>query len=100
MLRSWRMHWNLAGGYTTRGGVSFIPARRWFPRSRISFDLYVDHLSRSLLGRRATARSLEAACVAIGLTPRTMITTKHALARGLFPYVAAVLLDSPEHMTR
>ena len=57
-----------------RGGASYVAARYRIPRSRITFDLYFDHLSRSLLGRRSTARSLEAACVATGLTPRTVIT--------------------------
>ena len=100
MLRSFRMHWQLAGGSYPRGGVSYVPARNRIPRSSITFDLYFDHLSRSLLGRKSTARSLEAACVATGLTPRTVITRKHNLAGWLFPHVAAVLLDSPEHMTR
>jgi uncharacterized protein (DUF1800 family) len=100
MLRSFRMHWQLASGSYPRGAVSYVAARDRIPRSRITFDLYFDHLSRSLLGRRSTARSLEAACVATGLTPRTVITRTHNLSRWLFPHVAAVLLDSPEHMTR
>ena len=100
MLRSFRMHWQLAGGYYPKGGASYVAARNRIPRSRITFDLYFDHLSRSLLGRKSTARSLEAACVATGLTPRTVITRTHHLAGWMFPHVAAVLLDSPEHMTR
>jgi hypothetical protein len=66
----------------------------------MTFDLYFDHLSRSLIGRPSTARSLQAACAATGLKPRSVITRKHALSRWMFPHVASVLLDSPEHMTR
>lgn len=100
MLRSFRMHWQLAGGYYPRGDVSYVPARSRIPQSRMSFDLYFDNLSRCLLGRGSTAESLEAACVATGLTPRTVITPTHAVATWMFPHITAVLLDSPQHMTR
>jgi hypothetical protein len=100
MTRSFRMHWNLAGGYYPKVDATYYPARYRIPMARIRFDLYFDHLSRSLLGRRSTARSLEAACLATGLTPRSVITNRHALGTWMFPHVAAVLLDSPEHMTR
>jgi uncharacterized protein (DUF1800 family) len=100
MLRSFRMHWQLAGGYYPKGDVTYVAARYRIPLTRMRFDLYFDHLSRSLLGRRSTAKSLEAACVATGLTPATVITRRHAVATWMFPHVAAVLLDSPEHMTR
>jgi uncharacterized protein (DUF1800 family) len=100
MTRSFRMHWNLAGGYYPKLDATYYPARYRIPMARIRFDLYFDHLSRSLLGRRSTARSLEAACLATGLTPRSVITNRHALGTWMFPHVAAVLLDSPEHMTR
>ena len=100
MLRSYRFHWQLAGGYYPRYDVSFVPARYRVPRTRISFDLYFDHLSRYLLGRPSTARSLQAACVATGLTPRTVVTRTHAVAGWMFPHLTSVLLDSPEHMTR
>ncbi len=100
MLRSFRMHWNLAGGYYPKTDATYYPARYRIPLSRIRFDQYFDHLSRCLLGRGSTARSLEAACLATGLTPATVITNRHALGTWMFPHVAAVLLDSPEHMTR
>jgi uncharacterized protein (DUF1800 family) len=100
MLRSFRMHWNLAGGYHPRVDATYYPARYRIPMPRLRFDLYFDHLSRTLLGRRSTARSLEAACLATGLTPRSVITRQHAVGTWMFPHLAAVLLDSPEHMTR
>lgn len=100
MLRSFRMHWNLAGGYYPKKDVAHRAGRTRIPQARMTFDLYVDHLCRALLGRRSTARFLQAACVATGLTPRTVITRRHAVATWMFPHVATVLLDSPEHMTR
>ena len=53
-----------------------------------------------LLGRRSTARSLQAACLATGLTPSSVVTPAHAVGTWMFPHLAAVLFDSPEHMTR
>ena len=100
MLRSFRMHWNLSGGYYPSKDVTHRAGRTRIPQARMTFDLYVDHLCRSLLGRRSTARFLQAACVATGLTPGTVITRRHAVATWLFPHVATVLLDSPDHMTR
>jgi uncharacterized protein (DUF1800 family) len=100
MLRSFRMHWNLAGGYYPKQDVNHVPARSRIPASRMTFDSYFDHLSRSLLGRGSTARSLQAACLATGLTPGSVITPGHAVGTWMFPHVAAVLLDSPEHVTR
>lgn len=100
MLRSFRMHWNLAGGYYPKQDVKHVPARNRIPAARMTFDSYLDHVSRSLLGRGSTARSLQAACLATGLTPGSVITPAHALGTWMFPHVAAVLLDSPEHMTR
>ncbi len=100
MIRSFRMHWNLAGPYYPKRDATFVAARSRIPRTRMTFDLYFDHLSRSLIGRPSTARSLQAACAATGLRPGSVITRKHALSRWMFPHVAAVLLDSPDHMTR
>ncbi len=100
MLRSFRMHWHLAGGYWPREGVSYVPGRHRMPRNRMYFDLFFDHLSRTLLGRGSTARSLEAACLATGLRPRSVVSRTHRVCTWQFPALAAVLLDSPEHMSR
>lgn len=100
MLRSFRMHWNLAGAYYPKRDATYVKAGSRIPRTRMRFDQYFDHLSRSLIGRPSTSASLQAACTATGLKPATVITRKHALARWMFPHVAAVLLDSPAHMTR
>lgn len=100
MLRSYRMHWNLAGGYYPTIDATYPTARSRVPASRLSFAQYVDHLSRTLVGRSSTERVLRAACTATGLKPATVVTPSHALGGWMFPHVASVLLDSPEHMTR
>jgi hypothetical protein len=43
---------------------------------------------------------LKAVCQATGQKPDDKIDRKHELARGQFVRVAAVLLDSPQHMSR
>ncbi|SDR88126.1 Uncharacterized conserved protein, DUF1800 family [Nocardioides scoriae] len=100
MLGSYRFHWDLAGAYYPKADVSFVSARSRVPRSRLSFALYFDHLSRTLLGRPSTSRTLKAACLATGLSPSTVVTPSHAVGGWMFPHVASVLLDSPEHLTR
>lgn len=100
MLRSYRFHWQLAGGYFPSADVSYVPARYRIPRTKMYFDQYFDHLSRLLTGRPSTARSLEAACVGTGLAPRTVVTRTHAVAGWMYPHLTSVLLDSPQHMTR
>jgi hypothetical protein len=43
---------------------------------------------------------VKAVCQATGYRPDEKINRKHELARGQFVRVAAVLLDSPQHMSR
>lgn len=100
MLRSYRAHWNLAAANYPKIDATFVPPRNRIPAASLSFAAYFDHLSRSMIGRPSSARLLEAACTATGLRPGTTITRSHALGTTLFPHVASVLLDSPEHMTR
>ena len=100
MLSSFRMHWNLAGGWYPTGAVSYRKPASWLPERRIRFDQYVDHLCRLLHGRRSTPRLLEAAVQAVGCTPGEIITRDHALADWLFVRLLGALLDCPQHMTR
>jgi hypothetical protein len=100
MMSSFRMHWNLAGGYYPSVDVSYRSPRSWLPQKRIRLDSYVDHLCRTFLGRGSTSRDLKAVCQATGYGPATVVTRKHPLARGMFVRVAACLLDSPSHMSR
>lgn len=100
MLSSFRMHWNLGAGYWPTVDVRHRSYGSWLPERRIRLDAYVDHLCRMLLGRGSTSRELKAVCQATGLRPAEVITKDHALCRWMFVRLAAVLLDSPDHMSR
>jgi uncharacterized protein (DUF1800 family) len=100
MMSSFRMHWNLAGGYYPSVDVSYRPSRSWLPQRRIRLDQYVDHLCRTWLGRVSTSRDVKAVCQATGLPPGEVVTRRHPVARWMFVRVAACLLDSPTHMSR
>ena len=100
MLNSWRMHWGMAGGWWPDGDVAYRRPAFFLPKRRIRFDTYIDHLSRVILGRRATDQLLQAACAGCDIGPGEVITRSHALMSWKFPRLLAVLLDSPAHMTR
>ncbi len=74
----------------------------WAPWSqrRVAFDRYVDHLARTLHGRPATRRLVNAAVKATGVPPETVITKDHAVADWLGVRLFGVLLDHPQHMSR
>ncbi len=100
MLASWRMHWALGGGYWPREDAKYKKAKSWLPDDRIRFDKYVDHLSRTVLGRPSTPKLLEAACTGIDAAPGDVITASHAVVRWKTPRLLAVLLDTSTHMMR
>ncbi|QWC86196.1 DUF1800 domain-containing protein [Nocardioidaceae bacterium] len=100
MLASFRVHHNLAGGYYPRERVTYRPAGSRLPRRRMRFDTLTDHLSRTLRGRPVDARTLAAACRYLEVSPGTVITRSHPVVRWRMPWLLALLLDSPEHMTR
>ena len=100
MLSSFRMHWDLASGSHPSRDVHYRKPQRWLPEKSLRLDRYVDHLARTLLGRRSTKTQLKAVCQATGFKPDEKIDRRHPLARGDFVRVAAVLLDAPAHMTR
>jgi hypothetical protein len=72
----------------------------WLPKDRIRFDYLVDHLSRSILGRRSTSRLLQACVQGTGVGAGEMITKDHAIVRWMMPRLLGVFLDSPAHLTR
>lgn len=100
MLSSYRMHWQLAGGYYPRSAVRYRKHTFWLPKSRIRFDRFVDHLSRMVLGQKSTPLILQAACEATGMKPGTKVHARHRVLRHDFVKLMAALLDSPIHMTR
>jgi hypothetical protein len=66
----------------------------------LRFDRFVDHLCRILLGRGSTPVLLDAAIEGTGTGVAEVVTADHAVIRFKFPRLIAVLLDTPEHMTR
>lgn len=100
MLNSFQMHWGLAGGWWPNGQVRFRRPTAFLPAAKLPFDQLVDHLSRVILGRRATPTLLQAACQGCDVGPTETITRSHAVMAWKFPRLIAVLLDSPAHMTR
>jgi uncharacterized protein (DUF1800 family) len=100
MLNSWRMHWQLGGGYWPKTGVAYRAPKRFLPKSGMRFDELVDHMCRVLLGRPSTTALLEAACKGCDVPPGEKITRKHAVMRHKFPRLTSAVLDTVEHMTR
>lgn len=100
MLNSFRFHWNFAGGWWPTQDVTWRPPRYWLPKKAIRLDQFVDHLSRTWLGRRSTPRLLKAVCEATGEQPSAIVTVDHPVLQWKFPRLAAVLLDSPKHLSR
>jgi uncharacterized protein (DUF1800 family) len=100
MLSSFRFHLNFAGGWWPRDQVSWHPPTYWLPKKAIRLDQLVDHLSRTWLGRRSTPRLLQAVCESLAEPPNAVVTADHQVMRWKFPRLAAVLLDSPQHLSR
>ncbi len=100
MLSSFEMHWDLLGGWWPTQEATYRPSTAWLPARSLRLDELVDHLCRVLLGRHSTSRILHSCVTAVGYPARTVVTKDHAVARWLFVRLAAVLLDSPEHLRR
>lgn len=100
MLASFRVHHNLAGGYYPSRQITYRLGAAWLPQRRIRFDQLVDHLSRTLLGRGSTTALLTAACAYLDVTPATVVTASHPVARYKMVWLVSLLLDSPAHLTR
>lgn len=100
MLASFQIHQDMAGGWWPTAGVTYVQPAARLPIPTISFGDFVDHLSRSILGRPATWVLTKAACDAIGCASTTTITAAHDVIRWKMPRLLTVFLDTPTHMTR
>jgi hypothetical protein len=99
------MHLNHAGGWWPKG-ATYRSAPSWLPASSVRFEDYVEHLSRTWLGKPADARLQKAATQAVNgpeswasVTADTVVTAQHNLGSWLFPRLVIALLDTPDHMT-
>lgn len=98
VFASYNMHISQAGGWWPKG-ATYRTGASWLPATSMRFDAFVQHLSKSFLGRAADARLLAAASQITGVRPETLVTARHAVAGWMFPWLAVALLDTPDHMT-
>jgi hypothetical protein len=94
------IHYTMSGGWWPTLDAAYRTPQQWVPDFPIRFDSLVDHLSRSILGRRADSRLLQAAMASVDLRAEEKITRDHPLVRWLFPRLLTTFLDSPEFFQR
>jgi hypothetical protein len=90
----------MAGRWWPKLDVVFREPISWVPTPGMRFDALVDHLCVQLLGKRAPARLLQAACEATGTKPGDAITATHGVATWKMPILLTTLLDTPDHLHR
>jgi hypothetical protein len=100
LMGSYRVHNSTAGHWYPSTGVAYRSHASWLPQSRIRFDLFVDHLCRTLYGRGATRLVLGAACMVVDATPSDMITRDHRVIKYRLPRLIGLLLDTQQHLTK
>lgn len=96
-LASMSLHWSMACASWPTTDVAFRPYAAWLPAgSTPQFGDLVDHLSRLLLHRPASA-TLVKSCVEItGITARTGLHRRAALAAWDWSRLLGAVLDSPD----
>jgi hypothetical protein len=100
VISSMDVHYTMSGGWWPTRDAKYRTPAQWVPDFPIRFDSLVDHLSRSILGRRADSRLLQAAQASVDLRAEEKITRDHPLVRWLFPRLLTTFLDSPEFFQR
>ncbi len=98
MMGSYRVHNSTAGHWYPKTGVTYRTHASWLPQSRIRFDLFVDHLCRTLHGRGATSLLLGAACLVVDAAPGDFITQDHRVIKWRMPRLIGLLLDTQQHL--
>jgi hypothetical protein len=100
MRSSWGMHHTTAGGWWPSTGMSRKAPRNYLPKGPVRFDRAVDSVSRSLLGRRATAACIKAAAQLVQLEPTTVIRSREDFGDWRAVPLIATVLNSPEHLRK
>jgi len=100
MLNSFDIHYSMAGGWWPKKDAVYVQPAQRLPAAAVRFDAFVDHLSRKILGRPASALLQTAASQATGCTAEEVITVEHALVQWEMPRLITALLDGPTHFTR
>jgi len=102
-LASVDLHRTLAHGWwpDEEIGATHRDPASWVPAYPIRFERLVDHVSRLLLGRRASTAVVEAACLALGYQPTERIDDpEHELVRWRMGTLLTAVLDTPVHYHR
>src|SRR5262249_15021581 len=100
LLGSMQLHYVMSGGWWPSKGIRYRKQASWLPPESVRFDDLVDHLSRVVLHRRATA-TLQTACrQSVAAKASDSITADHPVMQWLFPRLMTTLLDSPAHYRR
>jgi uncharacterized protein (DUF1800 family) len=99
MRNSWEMHYGAGAGWWPRTGMSRKAPRNFLPAGKVRLDAAVDHVSRQLLGRKATAASIKAAAQLVQMQTTTIIERESFGDWRAIPLISAVL-NSPEHLRK
>lgn len=100
VINSMDVHYTMSGGWWPTLDAQYRAPARWVPTFPIRFDALVDHLSRSILGRRADAVMLQGAMASVDARTDEKVTRDHPVIRWLFPRLLTTFLDSPEFFQR
>ena len=101
MLRSWDMHYNLAGNWWGSREVA-IPAKadqlptQW----PCTLGQLVDHQSRMLLGRTASLQLRAAVASALNLPETYVVTSAAKVTEWGWVVIRGAVLNTPEGMLR
>ncbi|MET0928114.1 MAG: DUF1800 domain-containing protein [Aeromicrobium sp.] len=103
MLRSWNIHYSLAGNWWNSAQVSRpsinsqLPSKREFP---LSVGQLVEHQSRILLGRSSTKAMRKNAAKALGQKSSLVFTTRKDVSEWQWTLIQGAVLNSPEGVLR
>ena len=100
VLASLHVHYRMTGGWWPAGGTGLPNPAQWLPAKKLTMAELVDHLCRTMLGKRSDSRLLKTACKAVDVGPRARITRDHPVMRTHLPVLLTALLDTPDHLTR
>lgn len=95
LLASMSLHWNMAGRWWPTKDMTFTLPAELMPAERVLFRDLVDHLSRVILHRPATAGLLDACCAAAEKRPGDTVSVTSDVLTWRWPRLVAAILDSP-----
>lgn len=100
LLASFEVHYAMAGGWWPKRDATYRTAVSWLPEPIIRMDLFVDHLSRTILGRASTATLLRACCQVTDTARTEKISKDHKIIKWKMARLLTTFLDNPQHLGR